>query len=62
MDTVEGTLTVGTAVKWFSGFVRGGRLLEPYGGSGRNHNLIYEKSGITTMVRRSCKDRDQLNR
>ena len=43
MDTVEGTLTVGTAVKWFSGLAKGGRQLEPYGSSGRKHNLSYEK-------------------
>ena len=48
MDTVEGTLTVGTAVKWFSVLAKkGGRQLEPYGGSRRKHNLSYEKSENT---------------
>ena len=55
MDTVEGTLIVGTVVKWFSGLAKGGRQLEPYGSSGRKHNLNYEKSGIT-IVRRLCED------
>ena len=53
MDTVEGTLIVGTVGKWFSGLAKGERQLEPYGSSGRKHNLCYEKSGIT-MVRRPC--------
>ena len=61
MDTVEGTPIVGTVVKWFSGLVKGGRQLEPYGCSGRKHNLSYEKPGIT-MVRRPCEDGDQWNR
>ena len=39
----------------------GGRLLEPDGASGRQHNLSYEKSGIT-IVRRPCEDGDQWNR
>ena len=53
MNTVEGTLIMGTVVKWFSGLAKGERQLEPYGDSGRKYNLSYEKSGIT-MVRRSC--------
>ena len=60
MDTVEGTLTVGTAVEWVSGLAKGGRQLEPYGSSGIKHNLSYEKSGIT-IVRRPCEDGDQWN-
>ena len=51
MDTVEGTLIVGTVVKWFSGLAKGEKQLEPYGSSETKHNLSYEKSGIT-MVRR----------
>ena len=51
MNTVEDTPIVGMVVKWFRGLAKGGRLLEPYGGSGRNHSLRYEKSGIT-IVRR----------
>ena len=46
MDTVEGTLFVRTVVKWFSVLAKGGRQLEPYGSSGRKHNLSYEKTGI----------------
>ena len=61
MDTVEGTPIVGTVVKWFGGLAKGGRQLEPYGGSGRKHNLSYEKPGIT-VVRRPCEDGDQWNR
>ena len=53
MDTVEGTLIVGTVVKWFCGLAKGKRQLEPYGSSERKHNLSYEISG-TTMVRRPC--------
>ena len=60
MDTVEGTLTVGTVVKWFSN-CKGGRQLEPYGSSGKKHKLSYEKPGIT-IVRRPCDDVDQWNR
>ena len=60
MNTVEGTLIVGTEVKWFSGLAKGERQLEPYGSSERTHNLSYEKSGIT-MVRRPCQDGDQWN-
>ena len=48
MDTVEGILIVGTVVKWFSGLAKGGRQLEPYGSSGRKHNLSYEKSGTVS--------------
>ena len=58
MDTAEGTLIVGTVVKWFSGLAKGGRQLEPYGSSGRKHNLTYAKFGIT-IVRRPCEDGDQ---
>ena len=47
MDTVEATRTTGTVVKSFSGLAKGGRQLEPYGSSGRKHNLSYEKNGIT---------------
>ena len=61
MDTVEGTITVGTAVKWFNVLVEGGRQLKPYGSSGRKHNLGYGKPRIT-IVRRSCEDGDQWNR
>ena len=61
MDTVEGTIIVKTVVKWFSGLAKGGRQREPYGSSGRKHNLSYEKSGIT-IVRRPCEDGDQWNR
>ena len=61
MDTVEGTLIVGTVVKWFSGLARGGRQVEPYGSSGRKQNLSYEKTSIT-IVRRPCEDGDQWNR
>ena len=61
MDTAEGTLIVGTVVKWFSGLAKGGRQLEPYGSSGRKHKLSYEKSGIT-IVRRPCEGGDQWNR
>ena len=61
MDTVEGTITVGMAVKWFSVLAEGGRQLEPYGSSGIEHNLSYEKPRIT-KVRRSCEDGDQWNR
>ena len=43
MDTVEGTLIVGTVVQWFSGLAKGGRQLEPYGSGGRKLNLSYEK-------------------
>ena len=46
MDTVEGTLIVGTVVKWFSGLSKGGRQLEPYGSCGRKNNLSYEKTGL----------------
>ena len=53
MNTVEDTPIVGTVMKWFGGLTRGGRLLEPYGGSGRKHNLTYEKSGIA-IVQRPC--------
>ena len=60
MDTVEGTITVGTAVKWFSVLAEGGRQLEPYGSSGGKHNLSYEKPWFTT-VQRSCEDGDQWN-
>ena len=59
-DTVEGTLIVRTVVKWFSILAKGGRQLEPYGSSGRKHNLSYEKSGIN-IVRRPCEDGDQWN-
>ena len=34
---VEGAPIVGAVVKWFGGFARGGRRLEPYDGSGRKH-------------------------
>ena len=61
MDTVEGTITVGTAVKWFNVLVEGGRQLKPYGSSGRKHNLSYGKPGIT-IVLRPCVDGDQWNR
>ena len=61
MDTVEGTLIVGTVVKWFSVLAKGGRQLEPYGSSGRKHNLGDGKPRIT-IVRRSCEDGDQWNR
>ena len=61
MDTVEGTLIVGTVVKWFSVLAKGGKQLEPYGSSGRKHNLGYGKPRIT-IVRRSCEDGDQWNR
>ena len=61
MDTVEGTLIVGTVVKWFSVLAKGGRQLEPYGSIGGKHNLSYEKPRIT-IVRRSCEDGDQWNR
>ena len=61
MDTVEGTLLVRTVVKWFSVLAKGGRQLEPYGSSGRKHNLGYGKPRIT-IVRRSCEDGDQWNR
>ena len=61
MDTVEGTLIVGAVVKWFSGLAKGGRQQEPYGSSGRKHNLSYEKPRIT-IVRRPCEDGDQWNR
>ena len=53
MNTVEGTLIVGTVGKWFSGLAKGERQLKPYASSERKHNLIYEKSGIT-MVWRPC--------
>ena len=43
MDAVEGTLMVGTVVKWFGGLAKGGKQLEPYGTSGRKHNLSHEK-------------------
>ena len=61
MNAVEGTLFVGTVVKWFSGLAKGGRQLEPYGSSGRKHNLIYQKRGIA-IVRRPCEDGDQWDR
>ena len=61
MDTVEGTLIVRTVVKWFSGLAKGGREREPYGSSGRKHNLSDEKPRIT-KVRWPCEDRDQWNR
>ena len=61
MDTVEGTLIVGTVVSWFSDLAKRGKPPEPYGSSGRKHNLSYEKSGIT-MVRRPCEDGAQWNR
>ena len=61
MDTVEGTLIVGTVVKWFSVLAEGGRQLEPYGSSRIKHNLSYEKTRIT-KGRRSCEDGDQWNR
>ena len=61
MDTVEGTLIVGTVVKWFSVLAEGGRQLEPYGSSGIKHNLSYEKPRIT-IVRRPCEDGGQWNR
>ena len=61
MDTVEGTLIVGTVVKWFSVLAKGGRQLEPYGSIGGKHNLSYEKPRFT-IVRRSCEDGDQWNR
>ena len=61
MDAVEGTPFVGTVVKWFSDLAKGGRQLEPYGGSGRKHNLSYEKIEIT-IVRRPWEDGDQWNR
>ena len=61
MDTVEATRTTGTVVKSFSGLAKGGRQLEPYGSSGRTHNLSYEKPG-NTIVRRPCEDGDQWNR
>ena len=53
MDTVEGTLIVGTVVKWFCGLAKGGRQPEPHGSSGRKRNLSYEKPGIT-IIRRPC--------
>ena len=40
---------------------KGGRQLEPYGSSGRKHNLGDGKPRIT-IVRRSCEDGDQWNR
>ena len=61
MDTVERTLIVRTVVKWFSVLAKRGRQLEPYGSSGRKHNLGYGKPRIT-IVRRSCEDGDQWNR
>ena len=61
MDTVEGTITVGTAVKWFRVLAQWGRQLEPYGSSGIKHNMSYEKPRIT-KVRRPCEDGDQWNR
>ena len=61
MDTAEGTVIVRAVVKWFSGLAKGGRQLEPYGGSGRKHKLSYEKSGIT-IVRRPCEGGGQWNR
>ena len=42
MNTVEGTLIMGTVVKWFSGLAKGERRLEPDGSSGRKHNLSCE--------------------
>ena len=62
MDTVEGTLIVGTVVKRVSGLAKGGRQLEPYGRSGRKHNLSYEKKNSITIVRRPCEDGAQWNR
>ena len=53
MNTVEGTLIVGTVVKWFIVFAKGERKLEPSGSGERKHNLSYQKSGIT-MARRPC--------
>ena len=61
MDTVEGTLIVGTVVKWFSRLAKGEQQLEPYGSSERKHNLSYDKPGIT-IVRRPCEDGGQWNR
>ena len=62
MDTVGGTLVVGMVVKWFSGLAKGRGQLEPYGTSGRNHNLSYEKKNGITIVRRPCEDGDPWNR
>ena len=53
MDTVEGTLIVGTIMKWFSGLAKGERQLEPHGSSGRKHNMSDEKPGIS-IVRLPC--------
>ena len=61
MNTVEGTLIVGTVLKCFSGLAKGERQLELYGISERKHNGSYEKNGIT-MVRRPSSDRDEWNR
>ena len=60
MNTVEGTLIVGTVLKWFSDLAKGGRQLEPYGTRGIKHNLSYEIPRIT-IVRRPCENGDQWN-
>ena len=53
MNTVEGTLIVGTVVKWFIGLAKGERQLKPYGSGERKHYLSYEKSCITMVWRPS---------
>ena len=61
MDTVEGTLIVGTVVQWFSGLAKGGRQLEPTVVVAAKTILSYEKTDIT-IVWRPCEDGDHWNR